>query len=410
VIVELAPGQAQLAGSALAPGGSAGAPQSTSTITQIQLGCVTQCFDDTASNPATAAVSQQILADLNELLTAPGASLPTPIPAAGQSVTTQVSCQLQDGLSTTATQVQSATQISTTLELPVPAPALSAVIESALQSAPFAAAPSSQTTQISWQLQIGCLFYCVDSVQVQEASQSSATVEVTAGPSTGPDTGLVDVVTQTIWQVQIGCLSWCYDSTQLQEATSQSTVVALIPAPPPTPAPDPPTTDSSSATPPPAAAQSSPGTPAPATPPDTSTPATITVAARPVRLGSPTSVGRGVLAVSEFRPAGHPVARVFPTTEQHSWTPSVERRREPDPLGSDAVSAARVDLAAQPPAHPASPNSDHVGHPPVAVLAARATGPGAGHGLPTWFVTLLLVVALSACTILGLKGLASRDR
>jgi len=404
VTVEIVPGQAQLAGSALAQGGSGSAPQSTSTITQIQLGCVTQCFDDTASNPATAAVSEQILADLSELFAGPDSSVPTPI-AAGQTVTTQVSCQLQDGGSTTVAQVQSATESSTTLQLPGITPTLAAVIESALEGAPALAAPTSQTAQGTWQLQIGCLFYCVDSVQVQEASQSSTTVEVTAGASTGPDTGLVDVVTQTIWQVQIGCLSYCYDTTQLQEAASESTFVVLAPAPPPPPAPDPPAaTDSSSAAPPPA--ESSPPTPGPVSPPDSTTPAVVAVAVQPVRVDFPTSVGRSVFAVSEFRRG----ESLFPTTGQLPRTASVERWRALDPLAPTAFLVARVGHAGEPPAHLASPIVGHENHPPVALLAARATAPGAGHGVPGALVALLLVVAFSACAILGLKALATRDR
>ena len=74
-----------------------------------------------------------------------------------------------------------------------------------------------QTQQHTWQLQIGCLFYCVDSQQVQQSQQSTTTIEIVAGPTSA-------TVQQTIWQVQVGCLAWCWNSTQSQQA-SQSTIV-----------------------------------------------------------------------------------------------------------------------------------------------------------------------------------------
>src|SRR3984885_14396555 len=236
VTVQIAPGEAELAGSALTPGGSGTGSQTASTITQAQLGCVNQCFDTTASNPTTVAVSQQILADLTALLSPSDSSGPAPVPTAGQSVTTQVSCQQETGLSTTVAQVQSATETSTTIQLSSLDPTVASLIESALAPSPPVAPTLSQTTQSVWQLQIGCLFYCVDSVQVQDAEQSSTTVDVMTASSGGAGrvagSGTVAVVTQTIWQVQLGCLSWCYGNTQVQQAAGQSTFVTLTPAPP----------------------------------------------------------------------------------------------------------------------------------------------------------------------------------
>jgi len=104
-----------------------------------------------------------------------------------------------------------------------------------------AAPPVAQTQQGTWQLQIGCVFYCADTQQVQQAGQSITIINVQTGPS-----GAVDVTNQIIWQLQIGCVAWCYDTTQVQVISGQSTVILdespTPPSPPPPPAPPPPPT------------------------------------------------------------------------------------------------------------------------------------------------------------------------
>src|SRR3984885_10665585 len=323
VTVQIAPGEAELAGSALTPGGSGTGSQTTSTITQVQLGCVNQCFDTTSSNPTTVAVSQQILADLTALLSPSDSSGPAPVPTAGQSVTTQVSCQQETGLSTTVAQVQSATETSTTIQLSSLDPTVASWIESALAGSPPVAPTLSQTTQSVWQLQIGCLFYCVDSVQVQDAEQSSTTVDVMTASSGGAGrvagSGTVAVVTQTIWQVQLGCLSWCYGNTQVQQAAGQSTFVTLTPAPP-DPAPSEPSasTDPSNAAP----AQAPDDTPSPAVPLYDSTPAAEPAAAQPARSSFTTLAGAAALAAPSLRPRRTSAALRFSAAASASFVSS----------------------------------------------------------------------------------------
>jgi hypothetical protein len=401
--VQIAPGEAELAGSALTPGGSGTGSQTTSTITQVQLGCVNQCFDTTASNPTTVAVSQEILADLTALLPPSDSSGPAPTPAAGQSVITQVSCQQETGVSTTVAQVQSATETSTTIQLSSLDPTVASLIESAVAGSPSVAPTLSQTTQSIWQLQIGCLFYCVGSVQVQDAEQSSTTVDVMTGSSGGAGGGAVAVVTQTIWQVQLGCLSWCYGNTQVQQAAGQSTFVTLTPAPPDPAASGPP----ASADPSDAAPTQAPGDPPPAAaPPNDSTPAAAPATAQPVRSSFTTLVGAGVLGAPSLRPRRTSVAHPFSAAASVSFVSSAPRLGFTRAVARIALPAAPVAASGQLRARLASSGTHRQRRPQVTLLAARATG----HGLPTPVLVLLLAAAFLACAILGSKALAARDR
>ena len=53
-----------------------GAPQTTSTITQIQLGCLTHCFGTTTADPSTAALARLVLTHLGSLLPPSGSEPP----------------------------------------------------------------------------------------------------------------------------------------------------------------------------------------------------------------------------------------------------------------------------------------------------------------------------------------------
>lgn len=190
------------------------APQINTTTSQIQLGCVSACFGTTKSDPSTAAAAQLVLSELSsQMPPSDSASLPS-WSAVEQSTVDQFSYQMQTGGPTT--QTQSAVQTSASVQI-----------------APAAAAVASgqevveDTEQQTWQLQIGCLFYCVDTQQVQAATQSTTTVVILAGASSSSDasTAVTVVVSQqTVWQVQIGCLAWCWDSTQSQTASIQTTI------------------------------------------------------------------------------------------------------------------------------------------------------------------------------------------
>src|SRR5262249_53852540 len=131
-------------------------------------------------------------------------------------------------------------------------------------------------------------------------------------------------VQQTIWQVQIGCLEWCWNSTQSQQASSQSTIGA--PAAPPTqdaPAPAPagpgPPAASPAPAPGPAAAGASPVAPAappptPIAPPTPPTPASPVVVPAAVHLlGSPRRTGLAILT-------GWHVATVAPPARSSTLT------------------------------------------------------------------------------------------
>ena len=169
-----------------------------------------------------------------------------------QSVVDQVTCQLQTGGQTASgTDVETASQTSTTVQL----------IDPSASTGSQTPAPSAvdQTEQQTWQLQIGCLFYCTDTQQLQQAQQTITTVQVLVEPPGSPTsstTGAATVTGQVIWQVQIGCLAWCYDATQVQDATSQTTVTVITVVQP--------VSDPPASTPPTATTTGPPPTPAPA--------------------------------------------------------------------------------------------------------------------------------------------------
>jgi hypothetical protein len=301
--LEIAP---RVAGSGTQAGNE---PAAASAITQIQLGCLSQCSGtSTATDPATLASYQQAL---EQLLIAIAPSLPVlaPTPAAVQNVVDQMSQQRQDGQGSTLVQTQNASQLSTTVQIGSAATALAADLQAALgllgsitkgeagnltapgssasttglgekltapgsgpttgatgdQTAPrltgpatdavsgqtavgssgaAAAAVVNQTVQGIWQLQIGCLFFCVETQQYQQADQANATIEmIVLQPGSPAATGaaMANLATQLIWQVQIGCLFSCFDTTQQQTAASRNTLLVIeSQGPPAAGAPKPP--------------------------------------------------------------------------------------------------------------------------------------------------------------------------
>jgi hypothetical protein len=396
VSVQILQAGAELAGVS-GPTGPGAALQSAGTITQIQIGCIAQCFDVSASNPTTLATAQQLLAELDSLLQPPNPATAPTVPGTEQSVTTQASCQEENGQPSSLAQVQSASESSTTVQLV--AQALPSLLESSLGGSNPNAQAVSQTLQSTWQLQIGCLLDCVGSSQTQDAQESSTTVEIgQPGASSG---GFEATVTQTVWQVQIGCLVWCYGTTQVQQESTQSTVVVIsAPAPAPgTPGPTP--ASGAGAGDPPSAAGAAGSPPAPADPPPAGPPPAgprpSTVAALPVRLNFPTVVGRAALAmVGALHAPGAgalatPTAAAISTSSRWSAPPVVSSRASltiatiARGVGSHHATAPDREHSIHPAAHVTRPKQ--VARPRV--LQARTSGVPA-------FATLAVLLVLLA--------------
>jgi hypothetical protein len=195
----------------------------TSSVTQIQFGCLSRCFGTTTKAQPPLASYGQVLADLFRQITTALSGL-SPAPAAEQSAVEQISFQSQSAAGGTLTQVQSAVQSATTIQSyassPVAGPGSEPVGPQAASGGVV-----NQTEQGIWQLQIGCLFLCHETAQYQQAEQANATLQtiVSAPGSAANDSASAsDIVAQVIWQVQIGCLFWCFDATEQQAATTRN--------------------------------------------------------------------------------------------------------------------------------------------------------------------------------------------
>ena len=203
-------------------------PQGSANATQIQVGCVHDCSGTsigTTAPPISPGTVSQLLAALGSQ-GVPGQS---PVGPGADSGVQQTSQQIQQGGDD---QSQSASQWSGVVQGLV-----SQSVDEAVQAV-------NQTTQTIVQVQIGCLFYCTDTHQTQQASQSNTAVQIVAqgvDDATAPVATAVGVVTQFVWQLQIGCLAWCSDTTQEQSASqSNGVVVMTLPQasdPPPTTSP-----------------------------------------------------------------------------------------------------------------------------------------------------------------------------
>jgi hypothetical protein len=232
-------------------------------LTQIQLGCLSHCFGTTTkTSPPPLPADQQTVQQLLDTITRGLPSLQD-VPAAEQNTVMQASHQWQYGSGLGPGQTQTATQVSTTVQshdVPLTEAARSALGDYVPQLV-------NQTEQGIWQLQIGCLAFCSQTRQVQQAEQSNATMRpagTNRDSSSGPSTSTVNSATQTVWQVQLGCLMWCFDTEQLQTASSENSEGELPgqeeaagappPArtPPPVDAPPPASTPPPARTPPPA--------------------------------------------------------------------------------------------------------------------------------------------------------------
>jgi hypothetical protein len=378
-------GAVQLAGTVEAPAASG----LTSTITQIQLGCLSDCFRTTTADPSTAALTALVLSELNGLVPPSGSGPAQPTPAIDQSVVEQIICQVQNAGSSGA-QAQTASQTSTAVQVvEVGAPSGSGDSGTVGPQSPAPQAVA-QTQQQTWQLQIGCLFYCTDSQQVQQAHQSSTTTQifvVAPGAPDAPSGAAVASVTQTIWQLQVGCLAWCWDSTQLQAASSQSTTVVLTivptehpptPEPAPTPAPAPPPASPAPAGPPPTAEDAAPPGAPPGDPPSA-----------PVRVAN-------VQLAGAWRSVGLAlfVSWPVPTSPRGSEPASGAVRVVPTP----GITATRSILAV---AHLRAANRPAVARRsllpdlPAAALAPQPIPTGASAGGDQSLIAVLVAIALA---------------
>ena len=379
------------------PASTEATPQATSSVTQMQLGCRSACFGTTKSDSSTAPVTQLVLSELSSLVPpSDSTSLPS-WSAVEQSVVDQFSYQVQVGDPAAGPQTQIAMQTSVTVQVAPVATSLRTPPPPAPAAAPGPQA-ISQSQQQTWQLQIGCLFYCVDTRQVQTATQSTTTVVMLAGSSSSPGAptaATVVVSQQTIWQLQIGCLAWCWDSTQSQEASTQTTIrvgpgppaegrPVALPAPAPTPAPTP------TSTPPPTPeATAASGTPEPS---PIAAPPTPEAGGRAViaLFGAPRAVG---LAILTIRSVQSTVASV------RSTVASVSRSAQSSAVQAIAKHPALVHVGAT----AATPHRRLVGttstaRAPVTAAAQPLTMGANRAGVP--MIALLLAAVAAALTLI----------
>ncbi len=211
--------------------GQASSP-STASVTQIQIGCLRQCFGDTTT---TTALTQSGQHAVSELLQALGVSHPAQPQTAAteENLVQQTINQWQMGDGVAIVQTQGASQDNSTVQTIGLDPSLTSELQAALGSSQPSTVVGNQSTQTIWQIQIGCLYFCVQTQQDQQAEQSNTTIQVilpAAGATVESAAIAVDQATQLVWQLQIGCIFWCYDATQQQSANQQNTVVVVSPA------------------------------------------------------------------------------------------------------------------------------------------------------------------------------------
>ena len=321
---------------ATAGGGAADAPAQTSAgaspaggTTQVQVGCMQYCYGTT-----TLDTSGLTLAQLEQLLGAlalPGLPPLTLVPGTLQNVTQQASDQSQTGDGQTVDPSQTVGGGQTADASPVGdggtagqaqvAAQSNATVQVAVGATGVGAGPAAvnQTAQGIWQLQIGCLFDCAGTQQLQQATQSNTTVQAVSGSGAADATApsAVDTVIRIVWQLQIGCLFWCYDAVEAQTATGNDSTVLVTPGPAPGP------TSSSSPSPggdpvavEPAAgsapADAPPMAPGPAAPPDPTPPPTPPPAAGTRAVGVAGALGAALVLAEPHRV--HPVLRGIAVT------------------------------------------------------------------------------------------------
>jgi hypothetical protein len=294
-------------------------------VSQIQLGCTSHCFGTTTvTSPAAAASAQGVIEQLLGRFTLPGPPTLSPAPATEQVVVEQSGYQLQAGGPSTITQEQVSIQSNATAQTSTQA-SVSDVVD--------------QLAQGIWQLQIGCIFYCTGTTMSQQAVQSDTTQlmvpSLTPGSAATRTSGLGET-SQVIWQLQIGCISWCYDATELQSASSEQSTTAVSVSPPPV------------AGPPPAPGGPSPdaGTPqTPATPPTTGQPPPVGVAGSDLGAGGTRPPDASTVSGGAGPTVGAPaVSIVGAPAVSVPRTPGLPKVRRP---AASMFSGTAVSLAAE---------------------------------------------------------------
>jgi hypothetical protein len=216
-----------------------GTLQTTQQIIQRQLGCLLLCVDQATATAPTSPELKQLLAQLMAYLN-PSIKLrlPAPEPASSgaASVVYQTAQQWQRGDAVALVQTQTATQANTTVQVIGLPPRLTGRLENALVAAVAAAAGSvtNAAYQSIFQVQLGCLWFCMNTVQLQVAAQTTSSIQVLLPPTAGPAGSLVSTVAvarQVIWQLQVGCLFACYRTAQVQQALQHAGALTLSEAP-----------------------------------------------------------------------------------------------------------------------------------------------------------------------------------
>jgi hypothetical protein len=381
---------------------AAPAAQTTTTPshpTQVQVGCLKACHGTT-----TLDTSGMSLGQIEQLLGQLALPSPPPLtaaPGALQNVTQQSSAQSQGGAGGSADQSQVAVQSNTTVQV------------AASPSDGAGPAVVNQTGQGIWQVQVGCLFDCTGTAQLQQATQSNKTVQAAGGAP------VVDAATQLIWQLQIGCLFRCYDAVESQGGSATGSVTVVPPGASVQPPLGPP---SDGAAPPAPARDAAPApadSPAPAAPLGDAapTPANVpdpTLPASPVRAaGAPATGGTrgsalGADLVVEEPGRGDPG---FEAVGVASGSVAATARR-----GQTLVSVSATRSLALQDSRPVTRSSRRRGHHASIARQTHRPGPTAAAPARTGGVTpstspeLWLALVLAAAAALGLGAALRRLR
>src|SRR5579872_2007398 len=177
-------------------------------VIQIRLGCVSHCFSRTKPASRIGGRRRRLTARLLRALADRGLRAVTALSRVQANVASQSSFQLQQGTTSTVAQTQSAVQALLLIATPA-----------------MRRQAAAGTRQAIFQLQIGCVAFCVHTRQYQHADQSVTTIY--AGPALQAFLRPAMRTHQEIWQLQIGCLFWCYDVVQRQSAAHTAIAILL---------------------------------------------------------------------------------------------------------------------------------------------------------------------------------------
>ncbi len=215
-------------------------------IVQTQIGCLAFCFGGSTTSAPTsdADVDPEALVQwlIAQIQIDPGSTLAS-LGSLLASVESQISYQTQIGVQSESSQTEIATQTASSSQLLELPPAVLAELEEG--STPLV---SDSATQIIGQLQIGCLTHCQDTYQEQDAAQAYSVMQSIGSDDDPSSSGAAASTTAAdeIWQIQVGCVFWCLNTIEVQIATSPQGVSVVNGGPgpisgDPSPTPTPPT-------------------------------------------------------------------------------------------------------------------------------------------------------------------------